>query len=153
MKKIILNKQGKNKGKYFALVDDEDYEKVSNYNWYYDRGYASNNLIRKMHTFLMGYPKGMVVDHINHNKLDNRHSNLRICTHQQNQHNQKKCVRGSSTYKGIYWDKRKDKWAVQIQFNNKQYWIGYFDKELWAAMAYDINAKILFGQYAGLNFS
>lgn len=70
----------KGEGKY-AIVDDDDYEKVSKIVWNCDtEGYAISNFGLRMHRFIMDPPSGLVVDHINHDKLDNRKSNLRVCT-------------------------------------------------------------------------
>ena len=94
MKKIPLSQQGKNKGKYFALVDDEDYEKDPKARWSFNpNGYAERKkgkTIERLHGFIMDCPKGKEVDHINGNKLDNRKCNLRICTQHQNSFNKNK---------------------------------------------------------------
>src|ERR1035437_132783 len=74
----------KGKGK-FAIVDNEDYEFLNQFNWYMtDNGYAvyrhlANGTKRtvRMHRLINKTPKGLVTDHINQDKLDNRKSNLR----------------------------------------------------------------------------
>ncbi len=149
MKKIALT-QGK-----FALVDDEDYKVVKKYTLFLNRGYVctwvgKGHLERKLvgiHRLITNCPKGKVVDHINHNKLDNRIQNLRIASSSQNNMNQKK-HKGKSMYKGVSWDKWHKQWSAQVQHKL----IGYFDKEHWAAMAYDIFAKEFQGEFAVLNF-
>ena len=91
MKKIKLT-QGK-----FALVDDEDFERVSQYKWTAEKCsksenyYARNRTINaKMHRLIMGVCKSkLVVDHVNHRTLDNRKENLRVCTQKQNLRNRK----------------------------------------------------------------
>jgi len=76
-----------------CLVDDDDFVKVSSYNWKESRGYAYTNIkdigIVMMHRMIMGLQRGdgLEVDHIHHNKLDNRKSQLRICTPLQNSQN------------------------------------------------------------------
>ena len=90
MKEIILT-QGK-----VALVDDEDYEMINKFKWFFHTGYASTNITEKgrqrtikMHRYILNAQKGFMVDHINHNTIDNRKENLRISTNQQNLFNQK----------------------------------------------------------------
>ena len=120
-RKIPLSGQ-KGKGKY-AIVDDEDYGVCSKYKWYYVRGYA--NMGRKrgtnpilMHRLIMSPSDGMVVDHLNHNTLDNRKANLRICRQSDNVKNRK----GDKNY---YYSNRFKKWVVR--YRGKSY--GYWDTE------------------------
>lgn len=153
MEKIYL--KGKHADK-FALIDDEDFEKASKYKWYNSIGYArsvkwdSKNkkmIFTQMHNLIMNPSKNMQVDHINRDRLDNRRENLRIVTRQQNQWNKKK-TKGTSIYKGVNWHKQTQKWTSQI----KRRVIGDFQNERHAAMAYDIFAKELYGEFAYLNF-
>jgi len=153
-------------GKY-AIVDPEDYEELSKYKWFAIRSkrgfYAARSVgtnrhgakqkTVRMHQVILKPPAGKFVDHINHNGLDNRKSNLRICTMQQNSWNMRK-HRGncSSKYKGVTWHKSEGKWQTRITCNGKSFSIGYFDDEKAAAMAYDKKAKGLFGEYGSLNF-
>lgn len=110
---------------------------------------------------IMNAPYGMVVDHINHNTLDNRRSNLRVCTGFQNARNnlgrkiKKKCI-----FKGVAWaNKRKYKpnsnhvkdWRAYTRINGKRVWFGYYESEQKAAMAYNANVYKLFGEYACYN--
>lgn len=149
MKKIKLT-QGQ-----FALVDDEDYEKVNQFkwcaHWNVNHFYAKNNKKGRMHRYIMNTPVGMFTDHKNHNTLDNQKSNLRICTYQQNQANRKKQKGISSKYKGVCWDKQVRKWLVGIRFNQKRINLGRFKSEIKAAIAYNKKAKELFGAFALLN--
>lgn len=132
-----------------CLIDDDNFELVSKYKWHKIKsyGYAMSNGIR-MHRLIMDCPKGMEVDHINGNTLDNRKCNLRICSHADNQKNMKVRTDGVSKFKGVSWDKQMYKWRVRVQ----NQFIGLFDNERHAAMAYDLNAKQLFGEFAQLNF-
>ena len=76
----------------FALVDNEDYERLNGIKWYYSNGYAVHSLYKNgkfsgrlwMHRLIMNTPTGMEVDHKNGNGIDNRKSNLRNCNHFQN---------------------------------------------------------------------
>lgn len=145
-----------------ALVDDEDLEILSNYSWYCLRGgYAAasvggrkNKRMIYMHRLILNLtdPK-LQVDHINHNPLDNRKENLRVCSHNKNGKNLK--VRTSdnktSKYKGVYWDKSRNKWTSRIKVNYKGIFLGRFVLEQDAAVAYNQAAIKYFGDYACLN--
>ena len=148
----------------FAIVDAEDYEKLAGYKWYAekkgrtfyaertDRGVRKNRNI-PMHREILGAPKGKIVDHINHNGLDNRRANLRLVTIEQNTWNtRKKSGHCSSQYKGVSWQKSSGRWKSIIVYKGKWIFIGYFDDEELAAKAYDAKARELFGEYAALNF-
>lgn len=152
MKRIPLT-QGK-----FAIVDDGDYEWLSQFKWCIHRGrytfYAkrsANRKILKMHRVIMRTPQGREVDHINHNGLDNRRANLRECSHAENLHNQLHRKTGTSKYRGVYWSKKAGKWRACIGCNNKRMSMGQYDSETEAAMAYNEKAKALFGEFAYLN--
>lgn len=94
---------------------------------------------------------GMTVDHRNHNTLDNRRSNLRVCTNSQNCANKKKASGKSSGYKGVTWFKRDNCWKAQIKVNYRNIHLGYFDKEADAAAAYNKSAIRIFGEFALIN--
>jgi hypothetical protein len=155
VKRIDLN-QGK-----FVLVDDEDYQYINQWNWTYNPhggGYASRTDRSQprqktilMHRELMKAKKGQQVDHINRNRLDNRRSNLRICTPGDNSRNAGKRKDGISKYKGVY--KREDNgyFVAHIQFNQKRLFLGYYTDELNAAYYYNQKATELFREYAYLN--
>ena len=115
-----------------TLIDLEDIDKVKDYKWCIIRssGYVSTNIKgsnTRMHRFIMDCPDDMVVDHINHNILDNRKSNLRICTLQQNNKNQKKKKNNTSGIIGVSWNKSRGKWCARIMYNHKNINLGYFD--------------------------
>ena len=145
---------------YFTKVDDDDYEKFAIYRWYADSSRKSeiravrsiNNkgkIIRvTLSRVIMNVSKEMKVDHINHDTLDNRKSNLRICTQAQNTRNRKKPNTNRSGYKGVCWVKNDRKWKSSVG----SYYLGLFENKIDAAKAYDKKAKELFGEFAVLNF-
>ena len=159
MKKISLTRGQ------FALVDDEDYGWLMQWNWHANLtpwGFCATRARKRsdgpgmrcilMHREIMGTPEGMQVDHINHDSLDNRKQNLRNCTASENQHNMS-LQRGSSKYKGVNWCRQRSKWQARITFERERIWLGLFDSEEEAARAYDEAAQELFGEFAYLNFS
>src|SRR3990167_8666093 len=140
MKKIQLS--GKN-SHLFTLVDDEDYEEVRKSCWYLTKGYAvrgyfkNNKYGKRLQRVILKNPIGLV-DHKNHNKLDNRKQNLRIVTNQQNVWYQRKNRVLTSRFKGV-------------SFNKKDIYLGRFEDEKRAALAYNVAAQKYFGEYAYLN--
>jgi hypothetical protein len=140
----------------FVLVDAADFEQVGRHTWHVSGGsdYARATVGGKtvaMHRLIMNAPPGKVVDHINGHRLDNRRSNLRICTRAENLWNARK-GRGTSRFKGVFWDSRRHKWGACIHRDGKGYWLGHFTDEVAAAQAYDRAARELFGAFACLNF-
>ncbi len=98
-------------------------------------------------------PKSMPVDHINCDGLDNRRANLRLATRQQNKCNSRpRARRGTSRYKGVWWDKERRKWRAAVGYNGKTKHLGAFDNDIEAAKARDVAAKKYHGQFAWLNF-
>ena len=141
-----------------AFVDDEDYEYISKWKWYYKQGYACRNIPDNgkqktvlMHTCIIHCPMYKDIDHINRNKLDNRKSNLRIATRSQNCANMKKDDNCKSIYKGVTWHSINNKWRARIGVNYKRIHLGLFENEIDAAKAYNDAAKKYFGKYALLN--
>ena len=99
----------------------------------------------------MNCEEGEQTDHINHNCLDNRISNLRKCNSSQNNCNKPPRI-VTSKYKGVGWNKEMKKWRSRIRINNKEYYLGHFDCEIEAAKAYDTKALELHGEFAYTNF-
>lgn len=155
-------------GGYVAFVDDDLWPLVRLYTWHVAKSrntyYAWTNVrhpekeelayTRKgMHQLVMGTQlgDGQQIDHVDGNGLNNQRSNLRFATTQQNMANRQAMSGGSSSYKGVHWDKRTQKWRAQISVNGKQRHLGVFTDELEAAQAYDKAALEAHGEFARLN--
>lgn len=135
---------------------------------YYVRFYAMRCIREKetyrrikilMHRIVLGRILGRKlepresVDHINHDGLDNRRNNLRLATVAENAWNQRtRMIPKSSKYKGVSWDKSRNKWQSCLMINYKHIHLGRFDVEEDAAKAYDLAAKKYCGRFANLNF-
>lgn len=151
---------------FVTLVDEADYEWLSKWKWCYSAtgtGYAARavkipktrkNIHISMHRLIMNAPKGMQVDHINGNTLDNRRCNLRLCTNQQNcmnQYGKNKFRKYSSEYKGVCWNKRNNRWESNIFVDGKLLHLGTFKSEISAARTYNDAATKYFKEFARLN--
>jgi len=139
----------------YAYVDAADYEWLSKYTWHLANGYAARREKNKtilMHCQIMNPPKGKMVDHANHNKLDNTRANLRNCTRQQNMRNARKHAGAASLFKGVGYMKDRDRWFSKIYFAGRTIWLGFFTEEVDAARAYDYAAVGYFGEFACVNF-
>ncbi len=157
MKRIPLT-QGK-----FAIVDDEDFEWLNQWEWCAIRDHRTFYAMRtdrtsgrkvniRMHRLILNVPKGKMTDHKNRKGCDNRRFNLRICTYSQNAFNRRPHRNSKSKYKGVYWRKDRKKWYVQIRHKNKNIRLGHSESEIECAKRYDIKAKELFGEFAYTNF-
>ncbi len=142
-----------------ALVDPEDYPALARHRWcaaakgrtfYAVRSTPRGQIL--MHRSITNAPAHLVVDHINHNGLDNRKSNLRLCTKSRNATNQRIRKGGSSRYKGVCWHKRDKKWHARLHHRGKTHHLGSFTNEKDAARAYDKAARKHHKSYATLNF-
>lgn len=146
MKKILVSKQR------FALVDDEDYDKLVVHKWWLIKGYAYTQLKRKtvtMQKMIMGESsRSLYIDHINQDRLDNRKTNLRYCTPAQNIRNQKKRCTNTSGYKGVSFDKSTNKYMAYITVDYKQKNLGRFDSAKAASRAYKLASKSLHGEFS-----
>lgn len=158
MKEIQLS-QGK-----VAIIDDEDYEIVSQYKWFYNERYAKTTIHYKkvyLHKFIINPPAGYLVDHKDGNTLNNTRNNLRICTHVGNCQNRPGKTNSTSTYKGVslFRSKKKIKdkvytyqaWQAHIMVNGKAISLGKHKNEIDAAIAYNEAAKKHHGEFAKLN--
>jgi len=163
MKEIQL---GNNQG--VVLVDDEDYEELIKFNWTVDKrstgNYAKRMRLRSeehptkkiyMHRQLMGFPN-CYVDHRDHNTLNNQKQNLRVCipTDSNRNRNKQTSYGGKLTlskYKGVTYNKGTRSWQAQIRMNDRTTRIGGYASEIEAAIAYNEEAKAMFGEFAVLN--
>lgn len=148
----------------FALVDDEDFERVSQFKWHLRSGYPWRTIYHvvnkkrvyraiSLHRFVLGLPPNRpYVDHKDKNKLNCQKHNLRICTQSQNLGNTGLFRNNTSGYKGVSFYRRYNKWTAHINKNGKKFFIGYFKCPIAAAKAYDHEASVHFGEFAHLNF-
>lgn len=147
-----------------AQIDPEDWPLVSRHTWHakLESGalwYAATSIREagvkrtlKMHDLIMGVRPGEMADHIDGSAtLDNRRSNLRVCSNAQNQQNTGSRG-GSSRFKGVSWSARKKKYLVQFRCHGQYHFVGYFADEVAAAKAYDAAVAPLAGEFARLNF-
>jgi hypothetical protein len=146
---------------YVAIVDDDDYDDLSQYRWHviktkahvyaarHERGKGIKHRMILMHRQIMGEPDGMDVDHRDRNSLNNRKENLRICTRSQNMANMEKRAGKTATEKGVDWRPDKKKWRARIG----RTFLGYFDTKTEAASAYDAAALARYGEFARTNGS
>lgn len=161
----ILTINYKDKG-YEILLDDEDFNKQSQYSWYLSKVdncyYALRNENKRtilLHREILGLKsrKDGMVDHINHNGLDNRKENLRLCTPSQNMMNKRIGKNNTSGFKGVCLSKIKRNnmidyyWKARVQKEGKVVFNKYFKRKGDAVEAYNKAAKQYFGEFALLN--
>ena len=120
----------------------------------YSNAEVSNKSIHRLvaEAFLLNLTDLPCVDHKDRNSLNNHISNLRWCSKRQNNQNRSKRKNTTSVYKGICFDKSKNKWRARIKHNERSIYIGLFTDESEAAHAYDRKASELFREFAVLNF-
>jgi hypothetical protein len=152
----------------FAVVDDADYEALSQHKWcaekkgrtYYavrgrkrnERQSGRGNI--KMHMVIAGTPPGHDTDHVDGNGLNNQRRNLRVVSHAHNLHNTTRKQHGcTSRFRGISWSARERRWRAAVQVDGRRIELGYFKCEFEAAAAYDAAGIANFGEHFTPNFS
>ena len=144
---------------YVAIIDAEDVRKVHAWDWsarvkghtvYAQRVFRRDGKSKMvlLHHQLMGIPDGGHIDHINHNGLDNRRSNLRFATESQNQQNRRVSSRSRLGLKGVYFDAKRGKYVAAIQKDKRKQTLGLFETAEEAKVAYDKAAYTLHEQFA-----
>lgn len=143
-----------------CLIDDEDEELVTKYRWYglkstLSTSYAVTCLYKPkkttvyMHRLIMGVTDPRIkIDHINGNGLDNRRTNLRLCTQEQNMRNRGKMRRNTSGYKGVFWSKTRGNWTASIRVFGKLKYLGAFATPQEADEAYKIASRKYFKEFS-----
>lgn len=144
-----------------AIIDDDKYELVSKHHWHRDdAGYARTNIwgdnrkisAPRMHRLVLGCEDTKLhIDHINGNKLDNRVSNLRICSCSQNLANRGPQRNNTSGYKGVIYDKSRNKWRAEIRVQSKRMYLGRYETVEEAAVAYNVASEKYFGEFGYQN--
>jgi hypothetical protein len=144
------------------IIDSEDLEIFKKYKWnicnkkgtLYILSFIKINGKRKTIYYsrvITNAPDNVIVDHIDGNTLDNRKCNLRFVNKKQNAQNMKSNKNSTSKYKGVSFDKQRKLWRVVLKVDMKQIYIGRFNLEKDAALAYNKSALQYFGEYARLN--
>jgi hypothetical protein len=144
-----------------VLIDANDLPWMSMYTWRVNRvgklrlPRAMRHKIGKgvvyLHRYLTECPTGLVVDHINHDPLDNRRGNLRVCTVSQNNMNTRPSLKKASRFRGVAWNPSTKNWQVYVGFRTRKVMVGRFTDEIAAARAYNEFAEKAYGPYAYLN--
>ena len=141
-----------------AIVDDEDFEELNRYKWHYCEGYAiradysgGKRQVIRMHRVVTSAPPNFLVDHINGEGIDNRRSNLRLCTHGENQMNRDRPKSSTSGYSGVNYHRASGKWQCRVQSNGKRHDLGLFDNKHDAARMYNFWCVDLHGKFARPN--
>lgn len=142
-----------------TLIDPDDLAKVSRNTWRLSHhGYAVRSESGEdgrqtiyLHREILGTPKGLITDHINGDRLDNRRFNLRVATRGQNNANGMDRSRRSG-YRGVYWHGISSKrWVSQISVDGRLRHLGLFEDPREAAKTYDAAARAAWGQFARTN--
>jgi hypothetical protein len=152
----IYNKKKEKIGE--TIVDDNKWHELRKIRWCFknDKAYVSgcvNGKTTTMHRYLLNAPSGVPVDHINNNGLDNRLSNLRLVSDSFNSHNRVKQTTASSKYRGVKYvnHNQLNHWHCSTRLNNVSYYLGYYDSEIKAALAFNLKSIEIFKEKACLN--
>lgn len=138
-----------------AIIDDEDIPMLQGKKWHVHGPhnglfYAWHNKLGAMHRLIIGAKEGEHVDHKNGNSLDNRRSNLRICTRSQNIANAKLRADSTTKAKGVNFRTfgKYSSYRVRIGVSGKRVNVGHFQTIKEAKNAYATAAKFYFGEFA-----
>lgn len=165
----LIHLTGKKYPNKVSVVDDEDYDRIVVNPWFCISDPRTFYAVRtvwiagkytkiRMHVAIINPPLGMKVDHIDGDGLNNRKSNLRICTHAENMRNRKKNLNNSSGYIGVQKDtdsslrREVQMWRATIKVDNKLKLLGIFEDPEEAAHVRDAAAREVYGEFASLNF-
>jgi len=155
----LIPLRGKHGDGKYAIVDVEDYEKLLKYPWrvatngyvVYGKMVSGKFKTFYMHRLILGCSEEDTVDHANQDKLDNRKKNIRVGTQAKNTFNTSGRLRRKGKYKGII-QQKSGRWYARINAYKETYYLGTYDTQEEAALAYDKAAKELHGEWACLNF-
>lgn len=137
-----------------ALIDAEDYARLSRWNWYYNSGYAKayeNGKRLRMHRVVLDAPEGVQVDHINGDKLDNRKANLRLASEFENQWNRGRRKDNTSGIIGVSWNRRDRLWEARLYFTGQKRFLGTFKNKVEAMLVVDRAKREMHGEFARTN--
>jgi hypothetical protein len=152
-----------------ALVDDADYELVSQYSWWPNRGTGSQTIYARaymrgakrqqsvlLHRLILSARHSVEIDHENLNGLDCQRHNLRLATVAQNKQNTPKYrtykgIPTTSRFKGVFWRRERNTWVARGYLNGKGVYLGSFKEESDAAAAYNTFALDHYGEFSRLN--
>ena len=139
-----------------VLIDDEDFQKVSQYNWSIHEGYAVTGSTKMnnqqfLQNIVLYNPNKILIDHKDRNKLNYQKENLRFANKSLNSANAGIWKNNTSGYRGVTWNKNAEKWQAQIKINGIMKYIGYFKNKHEAALAYNDAANSAFGEFAYQN--
>lgn len=137
--------------------DAVDYHKVRDFTWYINKRngrssttYVTDSKGTKLHQVLLKIPEGFEGDHIDLNPMNNCRSNLRICTHQQNQCNQAEQVNNTSGVTGVSYYPPRRKYRARIKASQYDIHLGYFESFVEAVQARNEGIKLMFGEFGRL---
>lgn len=151
---------------YSAVVDDADYERVAQFKWYAEEVRKKDGTIKAvyakrtrrdgngkhteaMHRFILRLTdRSIDCDHKDHNGINNRRKNLRICTQSQNNANARVRHSSVSGFKGVTWEANRKRWRACATIDGKRKHIGYYVDKCEASKAYAVVAREMFGEFS-----
>lgn len=152
MSKLILLTQGKT-----AIVDDDRFEEVNKFKWYYCKRYAVRDVHVNgkktsvyMHRLIANAPDELEVDHINGDGTDNRKENLRLCTHAENSRNRRMQSNNTSGYKGVWFQESTGHFVAETRLNGKKISLGSYRTAEEASAVYAAKVTEIHGRFANI---